>query len=528
MGSPRDAYELGGVAGEGRTTLVRLGVRRGDSQPVALKQLRNKHVERPGRRVRFIEQAQRASLLDHENVERIFDVLDDRERPLVVAEWIDGRSLNRLIDRQRSHGETWSPEVVTHIATCLLEALRHAHQQLSHFDLPGVMLHGGIAPRNVLVDIEGNIKLVGFGMASVWQEAPEPWQDLETLRYLSADHARRGASPASDLYAVGALVHELLSGQRFRGECKTEEQMRAAIDRLEPPPRPRKEVPTALERLRRRLLEPAPNPRMTLEHMLDICAAVSTDGARTELRDLVREALRMDSTQTGPGTVQSGTTSVEVEEDALVPRSHKQSVSNPLKQALERVPMGKEPRRRGRDTQSVPIPVDHEQTAPRRPLFLQQTTPPESDETRDAEQRRAGSSDPNLRLDIEDQIEEPPKPIAEVDTAPLSVEEGAPQIPMDDLEPLPITEPKETDEIPRAPEHLKARVESSEPRPVATSGEVGEPSDVARSWLQMRGPLGWALVGALGVGIGLPLAVRCSAGEASVPDEAAPTADSRR
>ncbi|MEM7153773.1 MAG: protein kinase [Myxococcota bacterium] len=521
MGSPRDAYELGGVAGEGRTTLVRLGVRRGDSQPVALKQLRTDHVERPGRRVRFIEQAQRASLLDHETVERIFDVLDDRERPLVVAEWIDGRALNRLIDRRRTSGESWSPEAVTHIATCLLEALRHAHQQLSHFDVPGVMLHGGIAPRNVLVDIEGNIKLVGFGMASVWQEAPEPWQDLETLRYLSADHARRGASPASDLYAVGAIVHELLSGKRFRDECKTEEQMREAIDRLEPPPRPRKDVPSALERLRRRLLEPAPNPRMTLEHMLDICAAVPVDGARTELRDLVREALRMDSTQTGPTPV--------VEEDAAVARSHKQSVSNPLKQALEQVPIGKEPRRRGRDTQSVPVPVDHEQTAPRRPLFLQQTAPPQSDETRDAEQRRSGRDEPNLDVGIEDRIEEPnPQSIAEVDTAPLSVEEGAPQIPMDDLEPLPITEPKETDEIPRAPEHMQERLRPKPPQVVSASGEMGEPSEVARSWLQVRGPLGWALVGALGVGIGLPLAVRCSAGEASVPDRSAPTTEPER
>ena len=60
MGSLHGAYELGGVAGEGRTTLVRLAVRRGDSQPVALKVLRPEHAEDPERRGRFVRQARSA------------------------------------------------------------------------------------------------------------------------------------------------------------------------------------------------------------------------------------------------------------------------------------------------------------------------------------------------------------------------------------------------------------------------------------------------------------------------------------
>jgi serine/threonine protein kinase len=546
MGALHDAYELGGVAGHGRTAVVRLGVRRGDASPVALKQLRSDHAQDLDKRRRFVAQARRASMLQHESIETVVDVVEGIEGPVVVAEWIDGRSLERLAIRRRRNEETWSPEEVVLVARCLLEALRYAHHQPTAFDAHG-MLHGGLWPGNVLVDVDGNVKLVDFGMASVWQDAPDPWQDLEALRYLSADHMLHGATAASDLFAVGAIVHELLSGQRFRAEHQTEVEMRAAIEQPEPPERPREDLPLALERLRRRLLEPVQSSRLTLEHMLDLCVAFPLGDARATLRQLVRDTLRNDSTAPEPDTPPRGTPRMvgpELEPDIGIAKEHERPSAaaqlaagggRGLGIALQQVPLGQTPRRpRGRDPQSVPIPLDHERTVSRKPMHLQQTALPGGETSRNAERERSGGGERSqgLRSFLDavaraarptpDEMDVPPiggrrpegaarrltpQEVADVDTAPLPVADpdaAVPEaVPEPEDEPEPLLELSVTAEIvrpPQLPEDRDADVTTTLPI---------ETHDRSRLWRVLQGPVGWALLGAAAVGIGVPLAARC-------------------
>lgn len=568
MGSLHDAYELGGVAGHGRTTVVRLGVRRGDASPVALKQLRIEHAQDPDKRRRFVQQARRATMLQHEGIETVIDVVDGSDGPVAVAEWIDGRSLERLAIRRRRNDESWSSEEVVLVARSLLEALRYAHHHPTTFDAQG-MLHGGLWPGNVLVDVDGNVKLVDFGLASVWQEAPEPWQDLESLRYLSAEHVRQGATAASDLYAVGAIVHELLAGQRFRAEHLTEDEMRAAIDRPEPPERPREDVPASLERLRRRLLEPVQSPRLTLEHMLDLCVAIPLGEARATLRALVRETLRNDSTAPEPETPPRGTSKLvgpELLHDGVAKARSRTSAAVHTAAgggrgpgiALQQLPLGQAPKRpRARDTQSVPVPVNHEQTAARKPMFLQQTALPVGDAARRAERERSGETlgdrvaEPSVRAgagandwlpsyegeeasplatrssDASGGREEEtgrkvsPQEVADVDTAPLPVgpEVAVPE-PIDgpEDEPEPLLDLGVTAEVTRAP-RLPEDHDNDDTMTLPLDGPA---RGRGLGWL--HGPVGWALLGAIAVGIGLPLVARCSAPDPSSP----PAGQSRR
>lgn len=570
MGALHDAYELGGVAGHGRATVVRLGVRRGDASPVALKQLRSDHAQDLDKRRRFVAQARRASMLQHESIETVVDVVEGGEGPVVVAEWIDGRSLERLAIRRRRNDESWTSEEVVLVARCLLEALRYAHHHPTAFDAQG-MLHGGLWPGNVLVDVDGNVKLVDFGMASVWQDAPEPWQDLESLRYLSAEHVHHGATAASDLFAVGAIVHELLAGRRFRAEHQTEAEMRAALERPEPPERPREDLPPALERLRRRLLEPVQSPRLTLEHMLDLCVAYPLGDARATLRQLVRDTLRNDSTAPEPDTPPRGTPRLvgpELQPDlGITTPRERPSAAMQLPGggrgpgiALQQVPLGQAPRRpRGRDTPLGPIPVDHERTTARTPMFLQQTALPTGKAARNAEPERSGSAQSSAREDGErsqglrsfldavarasrptpEEIDVPPiggtrpegaarrltpQEVADVDTAPLPVGDPEAAVPEPiaepEDEPEPLLELEVTAEVvrvPRLPEDRDADVTTTLPI------ETPTPSRLLRV---LQGPVGWALLGAAAVGIGVPLAARCSSDDSPSPS-AGPDPDRR-
>jgi hypothetical protein len=160
----------------------------------------------------------------------------------------------------------------------------------------------------------------------------------------------------------------------------------------------------------------------------------------------------------------------------------------------------------------VPVPIHHEQTAPRKPMFLQQTAPPVGDQARAAERERSGG---------EHEPAEPrritPQELADVDTAPLPV--GDPEAAV----PEPVDEPEDepepllgvTSEVARAP----SLPEDQEADTMALPLDV--PAAGRLRWLQ--GPLGWALLGAAVVGIGVPLAARCNA-----VDERPPAHSSRR
>ncbi|MCH9682763.1 MAG: protein kinase [Deltaproteobacteria bacterium] len=497
MGSLDDGYELGGVAGQGRTTVVRLAVRRGDCRSVALKQLRAEHAVHPDRRARFLVQARRASVLHHDSIEEVFDLVDHHDAPTIVSEWIDGRSLQRLATALRHQRRTWDPVAVAVITERLLEGLRYAHQQMGPFASHG-MPHGGIWPGNVLVDVHGNVKLVDFGMAAIWQESVEPWQNLEAMRYLSAAHLRGGASEASDLYSVGALVHELLSSQRFRDEHDTEAEMRAAIDSNEGVPPLDADIPTPLERVRRRLLEPISDARVAMEQVLDLCATISVQDSRRRLGELVERALRDDST---------APTDLPPREPGAPQRGRKDRPTGPEATVEPRVDLGKRlarrfrSKKRGQDTGSVPVPVDHELTAERRPLYLKQTALPEGEEARDAEDRRSGGQLGTRPAAVDTSI-------ADVDTAPLVIGENDDD---DDLasdqqqrdDSIDPGETAEVERIPLLPDNEQAT------RATPTSRHRAAASRRSLSWL--RGPLGYVLLGAVAVAIGMPLIARCGA-----------------
>ncbi|MEM9453244.1 MAG: protein kinase [Myxococcota bacterium] len=519
MASLHDAYELGGVAGHGRTTLVRLAVRRGDCQPVALKQLRMEHAVDPDKRGRFIRQYRRACMLDHQNIERLLDIVEGDDGPVAVSEWVDGRSLLRLSGWRRKNDDPWAPEEIAVIARSLLEALHYAHHHPTDFAAQG-MLHGGIWPGNVLVNVEGNVKLVDFGMASVWQEAPEPWQDLDALRYLSADHVRHGPSAASDIYSVGALVHEMISGQRFRDECETEAEMRMVIDHPEPPPPCGREVPPALERLRRGLLEPVPNPRSALEHMLALCASIPAAEGQDRLSALVRKALRIDSTQPDPEPASLGGAELPLDGIARA-RSRASAVVHHAAGhvlELEQIPLGQAPRQiKPRDTQSVPVPIQHEVTAAREPMFLHQTAPPKGERARHAEQRRSGVAvAPPADPDVDTVPLDEPRAQLSAELRAAGDESSTANTPrrrsrrISDM----IFDPDATAEVNKIAQLPEDRAREQAATTAAADVET-ETEPERRHWL--RGPLGWALLGALLVGVGLPLFARCNSQPTPAP-----------
>jgi serine/threonine protein kinase len=202
------------------------------NRPVAVKVLRSEFTGDPAFVSRFRAEAQHAALLQHPNIAAVFDYgeLEEQGERLayLVMELVDGESLATLLARERRLDVPRTLSILRQTAAALAAA--HA---------AGVV-HRDVKPGNVLVGRDGAVKIADFGIA--WSASSVPLtrtgQVIGTAHYLSPEQAAGGkATPASDVYALGAVAYECLAGRRaFEGENSV--QVAVKHIREEPDPLP--------------------------------------------------------------------------------------------------------------------------------------------------------------------------------------------------------------------------------------------------------------------------------------------------
>jgi beta-lactam-binding protein with PASTA domain len=176
---------------------------------VALKLLHHRFAEDQEFVERFRREASSAAGLSHPNVVAVFDRGEWDGTYYIAMEYLPGRSLKAVV---REHGPL-SPQDATDIVVQILLATRFAHKR-------GI-IHRDIKPHNVILDEEGRAKVTDFGIARAGaSDMTLTGSIMGTAQYLSPEQAQGHAvSESSDLYAVGVVLYELLTGQvPFEGE----------------------------------------------------------------------------------------------------------------------------------------------------------------------------------------------------------------------------------------------------------------------------------------------------------------------
>jgi serine/threonine protein kinase len=196
-------YELRGVLGRGGMAEVRDGWDTRLDRAVAIKLLYPMFSMQPDNRRRFEIEARAAAALNHPNIVAVHDSGDHDGMPYIVMERLSGRSLADVI----ADGPLPQPQVRS-ILDQVLSAMAAAHA--------AGILHRDIKPGNILFTHTGVTKIADFGIA---KSAATPHtmtgQIVGTMAYLSADRiAGRPATAADDVYAVGAVGYEALTGRR--------------------------------------------------------------------------------------------------------------------------------------------------------------------------------------------------------------------------------------------------------------------------------------------------------------------------
>ena len=175
---------------------------------IALKTITTFAAEDPGMVERFWREAKAAGALQHANIVTIHDVGEADGVPFIAMEYLEGESLAGLISRGAPLSLT--EKVGYLVQTC--RALQYAHRRS--------VIHRDIKPANIVLTEEGVIKVVDFGIARV-SDAPNTHTGtlLGTLGYMSPQQIRgKRADGLSDIWSVGVVLYELLTGRRpFKG-----------------------------------------------------------------------------------------------------------------------------------------------------------------------------------------------------------------------------------------------------------------------------------------------------------------------
>ncbi|MGW2745107.1 protein kinase domain-containing protein [Streptomyces sp. NPDC001450] len=301
-------YELVEKLGQGGMGTVHRGVDRQLRRTVAVKLLSSELAHDPQSRARFRREAHAVAALNHPAVATIHDVGEephpDGPRPYLVMEYVQGATLAEVLD-----GGPLPVAEAINTACAILDALRHSHER-------GIV-HRDIKPSNIMLTGPDTVKVLDFGIAKAFTEAATritgSGAAIGTPAYLSPEQIS-GAEidHRADLYAMGCLLHELLTGRTpFRGDSPFAVMHQHLYAEPEQVSRFQPQVPPTVEAVILRALRKDPAERfahagqmraaladaLTQASMPTVQATTpgppaTGSGGRTALRDKFRISLR--------------------------------------------------------------------------------------------------------------------------------------------------------------------------------------------------------------------------------------------
>ncbi|WP_022880626.1 Stk1 family PASTA domain-containing Ser/Thr kinase [Gryllotalpicola ginsengisoli] len=207
---------------------------------VALKVMHSHLADDTNFKTRFVQEARSAARLAHPNVVNVFDQGQDDDMAYLVMEYLPGITLRDLL---RDYGKL-TPEQAIDIMESVLSGLAAAHK--------AGIVHRDLKPENVMLADDGRIKLGDFGLARAATAATGTGQALlGTIAYLSPELVTRGiADTRSDIYAVGIMLYEMLTGEQpFQGEQPMQIAYQHANDTVPRPSIKNPLVPPQLDEL---------------------------------------------------------------------------------------------------------------------------------------------------------------------------------------------------------------------------------------------------------------------------------------
>jgi serine/threonine-protein kinase len=257
---------------------------------VAIKVLKEEYTGDPGFLQRFRAEARHTALLNHVGIANVFDYGEEEGSAYLVMELVPGHPLSSIIERE----QVLSPDRTLSMIAQTARALSVAHSQ--------GLVHRDIKPGNLLITPEGRVKVTDFGIARLADQVPltQTGQVMGTAQYLAPEQATgQTATGASDIYSLGVIGYECLTGRRpFSGESQIAIALAQVNDA--PPPLP-ETLPTPVRALLMSMLAKDPKNRPANAIKLSEAAEAIRNGDIAAAHAAVPGMLLFEAT-TGPIT----------------------------------------------------------------------------------------------------------------------------------------------------------------------------------------------------------------------------------
>jgi len=302
---------------------------------VAVKLLRSSLAEDPVVSERFRREALLAAQISHPNMAGVYDYVQSTGRPGIVMEFVDGETLAERLAREERLGVAES----VRIGGGVLSALRAAHTT-------GIV-HRDVKPGNVMLGAAGEVKVTDFGIARAASDhmLTETGMVIGTAHYLSPEQVGGSpATPASDLYSVGAILFEMLAGRR---PFEAETPIAVAMKRLtEDPPTVRSlrpDTPQPVARVIARALAREPGDRY---------------GSAEEMRVALEEAFAETQPPTQPQPIGGPTEVLPVGEAVVTAAAMTtEALRPPVAAPKPKTPRAPKPRNRARGRKAAFVAI---------------------------------------------------------------------------------------------------------------------------------------------------------------------------
>jgi serine/threonine protein kinase len=245
---------------------VYLAIRRGDpaARLLAVKRLLPTLAEDAELVTMFLDEARLVVQLPHPAIVPVHELGRQGDGYYIAMDYVAGRDLRALLDRSRGRGERLPVPLTAHVVGVVADALDHAHRQRDARGAELRVVHRDVSPANVLLAFDGSIRILDFGIA---QAALRARRQDAVLRgkfgYMSPEMVRGlPVDRRSDVFALGAVLHEMLTGERlFRAESELGVLERVRSADVPPPSALRPDLPEGLDAVVLRALAREPEDR---------------------------------------------------------------------------------------------------------------------------------------------------------------------------------------------------------------------------------------------------------------------------
>lgn len=247
-------YELHEQIGAGGMANVYRAIDLRTQQTVAVKILKEEFINDQELVRRFKNESKAISILNHDNIVKVYDVSVSDKLQYIVMEHIDGITLKQYLN-ERGGKITWRETI--HFIGQILGALRHAHEN-------GVV-HRDVKPQNIMMLPSGQLKMMDFGIARIARAENQliAGKAMGSVHYISPEQAKNDLTDAkSDIYSVGVMMYEMLSGRLpFESDNVVEVAIKQISDKPTPLAQVAPDVPHALVEITEHAMAKQPQER---------------------------------------------------------------------------------------------------------------------------------------------------------------------------------------------------------------------------------------------------------------------------